>query len=113
VYRSIQLVLVGLMAVVFGLSVLSRRFPHVPWLQALRHAFPRLGNEQRARMRRRSDILAGIELILMGIALPLLYVAGTVMFFNNFTTTATTLVLAGSFLSIGLGVTAILRNRRS
>ena len=112
-YRSIQLVLVGLLAVVFGLSAVSRRFPRVGWLQIFRYDAPRLSNEQQARIRRRSNIHAGIELILMGIGLPLLYVAGTVMFFNTFSTTATTVVSVGSVLCIGLGVTAIWRNRRS
>jgi hypothetical protein len=63
-------------------------------------------------MRRRADFYAGAELILMGVALPLLYGAATVMFFNDFTTKGVTLALAGSFLCIGLGVTAIWRSRR-
>jgi hypothetical protein len=112
-YRTVQLVLVGLIGLVFGLSALSRRFPDVAWLQAFRYEPPRLSQEQRARMRRRSNIHAGIELILMGIVLPMLYIAGTVMFFNTFTTPASTLVIVGSLLCIGLGLTAIWRNRRS
>jgi hypothetical protein len=111
-YRTFQLALVGLMVVVFGLSALSRRLPDVVWLRAFRFNPPHLSQEQRATMRRRSDVLAGIELILLGIVLPLLYVASTLMFFNDFTGTATTLVLASSFLSIWMGITAIWRNRR-
>ena len=71
-YRSLQLVLAGLIAMVFGLSALSRRFPDVAWLQAFRYDPPRLSQEQRARMRRRANIHAGIELILVGIVLPAL-----------------------------------------
>ena len=112
-YRNVQLVLGGLMALVFGLSALSRRLPHVAWLQVFRYDPPRLSEAQRARIRRRSNIHAGIEMILMGMALPLLYVASTVMLFNNFTTGWTALVLAGSLLLIGLGITAIWKNRRS
>ena len=111
-YRSIQLALVALMAVVFGLSVLSRRFPHIAWLQLFRVNPPPLSDEERARMRRRANIHTAIELILMGIALPMLYVAGTVMFFNSFSATATTLVVVGSCLCLGLGISAIWRNRR-
>lgn len=112
-YRTVQLVLVGLMAMVFGLSALSRRFPDVAWLQVFRYHPPRLSQEEQARMRRRANVLAGIELILMGIGLPILYVAATVMFFNDFTITATALVVTGSLLCIGLGFTAIWRNRQS
>lgn len=113
VYRTIQLVLVGLLVAVLGLSALSRRFPHVAWLRVFRYDAPRLSAQQRATIRQRSNIHAGIELILMGIVLPLLYVAGTVMFFNNFSRAATTVVCAGSAFCIGLGVAAIWRNRRS
>jgi hypothetical protein len=86
-------------------------FPHATWLQAFRFDQPRVSQEQRARMRRRSNIHAGVELILTGIVLPMLYVVGTVMLFNDFTTTAATLVFVGSLGCIGLGVTAIWRNR--
>jgi hypothetical protein len=112
-YRTLQLVLAGLIAMVFALSALSRRFPDVTWLQAFRYNPPHLSQEQRARMRRRANIQAGIELILVGVVLPMLYVAVTVMFFNDFTTTATALVVTGSLLCISLGLTAIWRNRRS
>jgi len=63
-------------------------------------------------MRQRSNIYAGVELILMGIILPMVYFAGTVMFFNQPTTTGTVLSLGGSVLLIGLGATAIWRNHR-
>jgi hypothetical protein len=112
-YRTLQLVLAGLIAMVFGLSALSRRFPDVAWLQAFRYDPPRLSQEQRARMRRRVNIHAGIQLVLAGIVLPMLYVAVTVMFFNDFTTTASALVVTGSLLCISLGLTAIWRNGRS
>jgi hypothetical protein len=112
-YRTVQLVLVSVLAVLYGLSALSRRFPHVDWLQVFRYDPPRLSEEQRARRRQRANIQAGLELILLGIGLPMLYVAGTVMFFNDFTAVATILVVAGSALCLGLGVTGIWRNRRS
>ena len=111
-YRTVQLVLVGFLAVLFGMSALSRRFPDVAWLQVFRYNMPRLSEEQRAKIRQRSNIHAGIELILIGIVLPIVYVVGTVMLFNEPTTTGTVLVLAGSLLLIALGATAIWRNRR-
>lgn len=109
--RNVQLVLGGLAAVLFGLSALSRRFPEVAWLQAFRFE-NRLTEQQKARMRRRAQVNAGVEMILVGIALPMGYIIITVMFMNDFTPIATTLVLAGSVLLIGLGITAIARSRR-
>jgi hypothetical protein len=110
--RSIQFVLVGFLAVVFGLSALSHRFPHLTWLRRFRYDPPPLSEEHKRRMRQRASIYAGVELILMGLALPLIYAALTLMFFNEFTTTKTALVVTGSIVCIGLGATAIWRNRR-
>jgi hypothetical protein len=112
-YRTFQLVCVCVLAAVYGLSALSRRFPHISWLQLFRYDPPRLSEERRSLMRRRANFYAGVELILLGIVLPMLYVASTVMLFNNFSTIGLILVFAGSALCIGLGVTGIWRNRRS
>jgi hypothetical protein len=111
-YRTVQLALGGLLAVVFGLSALSRRFPHVAWLRSFRYNTPRLSEEQQARIRHRANIHAGIELILLGIVLPLIYIGGSVMFFNSITPLETALVLVGSLVLITLGATAIWRDRR-
>jgi len=109
--RTIELVLGSLLVLVLGLSALSRHFPHVAWLRVFRYDGSRLSEEQRARIRRQANAHAGIEMILMGLALPLLYVFSTVMLFNNFTAGGTVLVLAGSALFIGLGGTAVWRSR--
>lgn len=106
------MILVGLLAFVFGLSALARRFPHVVWLQVIRYDPPQLSEAQRVMIRRRSDLYAGVELMLLGIALPMVYASLTMMFFNELTTTAVTLVLAGSALCIGLVVTATWQSRR-
>ncbi len=111
-YRNIQMVLGSVAAVLFGLSALSRRFPHVGWLQHFRFDLPQLSEEQRARMQRRANVRAGVELILIGMVLPMGYVVLTVMMFNNITAKAMAIVLAGSVLCIGLGITAIVRSNR-
>lgn len=105
--RTIQIVGGGLFLVMLGLSELSRRFPHVGWLQPFRFNRPHLSQEHRARMGRRAAVLAGAQLIVIGIALPMAYVALTVMMFNDITKKAMALVLTGSVVCIGLGVTAI------
>lgn len=111
-YRTIQLVFAGILAALYGLSALSRRFPDVGWLQHFRHERPQLSEEHRAKMQRRANVYAGVELILIGIVLPMGYGALTVMMFNDITAKAMALVLAGSVLCIGFGITAIVRSNR-
>jgi len=111
-YRTIQLVLVGILAVTLGLAALSRRFPQAGWLQVFRYVKPRLSEEQQGKIRQSANIHAGIELILLGVVLPMVYFASSLMMFTDPTTPGTVLVGAGSVLLIGLGVTAIWRNRQ-
>lgn len=111
-YRDVQLILGGLLIAGYGLSILARRFPDVTWLQPLRFRLPQPSVAQQARMRRRANAHAGIEMILLGICLPLGYVALTVMFFHSFTAMGVVAVLAGSALCIALGISAIRRSRR-
>jgi hypothetical protein len=106
-----KMVLVGLMAVVFILSELSKRFPDVEWLRHFRWEPARLDDAQRARLRRRTNITSGVELMLIGLALPLGYVALKVMFFNEITAGGLTIVGLLSLVCFGLGVVAIWRNR--
>ncbi|MGH8543571.1 MAG: hypothetical protein ACREX3_08060 [Gammaproteobacteria bacterium] len=109
--RTIQLVLGGIVGVVFLLSLLARRFPHVGWLQLFRYNV-RLSDEQRAKIRQRANIYAGVELILLGIVLPIGYFVLTVMMFNEPTFIGSILALGSSLLIITLGVVAIWTNRR-
>lgn len=112
-YRDVQIALVSALGLLYGLSALSRRFPHVAWLQLFRFEPRRMSEEQRAKARRRADVYGGVELIMVGIGLPIAYMAMTVMFFNDIAAIEMALVLTGSALCIGLGITAIWRSRRS
>jgi hypothetical protein len=105
-------VALGVLGAVYGLSALSRRFPRVGWLQAFRFNRPQLSPEHQARMRQRVNVYAGLELIMLGVILPMGYAALTMMTFGEFTTTGNVLVGAGSVLCIGLGLMAIWKNRR-
>jgi NADH:ubiquinone oxidoreductase subunit K len=111
-YRTVQLVLAGFLALLFGLSALSRRLPHTAWLQLSRYSAPQLSEEQRARMRQRANLHAGIELILLGIVVPMVYFASTVIMFNHPTALGSTIALASAAILVALGITAIWRNRR-
>ena len=109
---TVKLVLVSILAVLFGLSALARRLPHVAWLRPFAGLFPRLGEAERARVQGRADVYAGIQLILMGLALPLLYVITTVMLFNTPSSTGIAVTFAGSVVLIVLGSLAIRSGRR-
>lgn len=108
-YKLGQIVLLLLLGAVFALRSLASRFPQVSWLQMFR--LPQLSEAQRAKQRRRGNVMAGLELILAGIVLPLGYVALTVMMFNDFTAAGVLVVAAGSMACIGFGVAAFWRNR--
>jgi hypothetical protein len=110
-YDDITMVLAAFAGAMFGLSALARRFPQVAWLRHFRRLFPRLGEAERAKLRRRSNVYAGAQLILMGVALPLGYGALTMMTFGSFGRTEVAWVLGASALCIALGVTALWRNR--
>jgi hypothetical protein len=110
--EGFQIIVGSIVAVVYGLSALSRRFPHVASLQYFRLPGSRLTEEQQARMRRRANVYAGAQLILLGLVLPLGYVVLTVMTFNTVRSGTLTFVLAGSALCIVLGITAIVQGGR-
>jgi hypothetical protein len=74
---------------------------------------PGLSEEQRARMRQRANVHAGIELILVGVLLAPGYLFLSMMTFSDPSRTAMAVVIGFSVLLIGLGVTAIVRSRRS
>lgn len=107
-----QIVVGSILMVLYGLSALSRRFPHVAWLQHFRIPRPRFTEEQQVKMRRRADVYAGAQLILLGVIVPIGYLALTVMTFSAVSTGAMTLVLGGSVLCIVLGITAVVRGGR-
>ena len=110
--EGFQIVVGGIAAVVYGLSVLSRRFPRVTWLQHFRLPGQWHGEEPRGRMRRRANVYGGAQLILLGLVVPVGYLVITVMTFNTVRAGTLTLVLAGSVLCVVLGITAIVQGGR-
>jgi hypothetical protein len=109
---SVKAILLGLIAVVFVLSRLAPRFPDVAWLQIFKLPVRQMSEEEKARRRRRANLMAGTEMILAGLILPLLYLASKVMMFNEPTTLGLIIVGACSLACIGLGVWVIARSFR-
>jgi hypothetical protein len=111
-YETIETVVVSLVLVLFGLAVLSGRFRNLAWLQRFRFEHPRLSEEHRARMQRRAAVRAGVEFILLGLVLPPGYLMQEAMFMSDTSKTELAVVLAGSVLCIGVGITAIVGRPR-
>jgi hypothetical protein len=110
--NSVKAILLGLLAVGFALSRLARAFPGVGWLQVFRFPIVKLSEEQKARRRRSANRLAGLEIILAGIILPLFYLASTIMMFNEPKRTPLIIVTACSVVCIVLGIWIFVRNWR-
>ena len=102
-------IILGSAALAFmALGWFSRRHPEIAWLRPFdvsRH----LTAEQKKRFRRTHEVTSGMYFILLGLALPLGYIALTAMFFSDFETGEIAAVAAGSLLCIGIGSYAVTR----
>jgi hypothetical protein len=107
---SVKAILLGLIAIVFILSRLARWFPHVAWLQVFRLPVIQMSEEQRAKRQRSGNRMAGLEMVLAGIVLPLIYFGSTIMFFSEPKMIPTIIVTACSVLCIALGIWIFVRN---
>ena len=94
--------------VVLGLSAAAKRRPDIEWLQSFK--LPELPRQQRERHRKLSNRLAGMQLILLGLCLPIGYVVLTAMTFSNFDTWWMIGVGLASLGCIALGITALVQN---
>jgi hypothetical protein len=109
--ETVKQILLALIAIVLVLGWLSRAFPDVAWLRVFRLPAPHLSEDERARRKRAGNRMAGLEIALLGLALPLFYVASTVMMFNNFKTAPTIIVAVCSLSCVALGVWVFAHNR--
>jgi hypothetical protein len=109
--RWVNAILLGLIAVAFVMNRVSRQLPHVAWLQWFRLPVIHMSEEQRARRRRAGNRMAALEIVLAGLALPVVYFLSTIMFFSEPKTVPTVIVTACSVLCIALGIWIFARNR--
>ena len=107
---SVKAILLGLIAIVFVLNRLARRLPHVDWLQYFRLPVVEMSEEQRAKRQRSGNRMAGLEMVLAGIVLPLLYFASTVMMFSGPEPIAASIVAVISVACIAVGIWLFVRN---
>jgi hypothetical protein len=107
---TVKAILLGLIAIAFVLNRLSRRLPHVAWLQVFRLPVMQMSEEQRARRRRSGNRMAALEIVVAGLVLPLVYFLSTIMFFSEPKTIPTIIVTACSVLCIALGIWIFVRN---
>jgi hypothetical protein len=108
---TVKVILFGLIVITFALSRFAHAFPHVAWLQFFRLPVIQMSDEERARRRRSANRLTALEIILAGLALPLLFLFSTVMLFNEPKTIHMIIVTACSILCIALGIWIFVRNR--
>src|SRR5258708_4052819 len=101
----------GIIAGVIVLSFLAARMPHVAWLQVFRLPENRLTPPQRERLRKSQNQTAGVELILIGIAAPFGLLVLSMMFFSEPSTLEWVVVAAILIVCVGLGITALAKNR--
>lgn len=108
--REVEIVLGVLVMAILALQFAARRRPDLEWLRAFR--MPELSPAQQQRMRRRGNLHAGVEFILLGLVIPMGYVVLTIMTFSSFDPIWTTFVMLSSALCLILGIVAIVRNAR-
>ena len=107
---SIKTILLGLIAIAFLLSRLAHWFPQVAWLQIFRLPVMQMSAEQREKRQRSGNRMAGLEMVLAGVVLPLLYFGTTIMFFSEPQTIPMIVVIACSALCIAFGIWNFVRN---
>ena len=106
----LQTAIVVLAITVFGLTQAARRYPHVDWLSQFRIRDLRT-QEQKRRDRRRSNLMGGLQFIVLGIAIPPAYVILDLMLWSSTTQAELLIVSAVALVCVGIGITAIVRAR--
>jgi len=107
---SVKAILLGFLAVMFGLNRLAHAFPHIGWLQPFRLPVRQMSEEERIRRRRGANRLAGLEIVLAGVVLPLLYFIPTMMMFNEPKPVPTFIIGVCSVACITVGIWIFVRN---
>jgi hypothetical protein len=103
-------VVMAAVLLMFALVWAARRFPQLEWLRTFK--LPELPAAQRARQKRSSDIHAGVEFILLGVAMVPGYFVLSLMTWSDPSTPMLIAVSALSVFFIALGIWVIRRALR-
>lgn len=103
-------VLIAVMGLLFLLSRLAVRFPATGWLQIFRLPERQMSEAEKLRHKRAGNRLAGAELVLAGLVLPVLYLGLKLMFFSEPQLIPMIIVGACSLACISAGVWVLVRN---
>lgn len=109
--ESLQVILMGALVVLVGLLTLANAYPDVAWLRPFRVFRAQPSEAQAGRLRRRVRITAAVELIGLGLLLPVGYLVLTVMFFSQVHPATLWLTLALAALSVAVGIWILFRGR--
>lgn len=111
--ESIQLFLGAAIATAFVLNRLARYFTHISWLQWFRLPELKLSDVEKSRRKRSGNLRAGIEIVGLGLIIPVFYFGLSLIFFNTPETFDTVIVMAISIAFIILGVFVFVRTFKS
>jgi hypothetical protein len=106
-----ETIALGLFAAAILVVWLARRFPDVTWLQPFQLRTFQLTEAQKARHRRAGNRQAALEIMLMGLMLPVLYLLSSLFMFNDPKATPMAIALAGMVVCFGVGIWLFARNR--
>lgn len=110
--ESLQVILMGGLAVLVGLLTVANAYPDVAWLRPFRVFRGQPSEAQTRRLRRRVRITAAVELIGLGVLLPVGYLVLTVMFFSQVDPATLWLTLALAAVCVGIGIWILFQGRR-
>ena len=102
------------MALITGAVLLvwvARRFPNVSWLQRFQFPEfrPKRSPAQEARHRRVANVITALEIMLFGLAFPVLYVLSKVMMFDDLERVPLILSFAATGVCFCIGIWILLR----
>ena len=109
-WEGFQLVVVVVFVAIFVLSKLAPGNPRLAWLVKLKPQ-DRRTEEQKRSARRSAQVMGGLQLIALGLALPLVYVGTTIIAWGDLSSTFLNGTLAVAVLMMIIGITVIVKAR--
>ena len=110
-FRVTEIVLGSLLLLIMVLGWLGRRYPRTAWLRAF-NLRARLTDDQRNRLQRTVDTNTGLQFILLGLAVPIVYFVLETMLVSESAPRVALFMAAGSLACIVTGLVGVVRARR-